>query len=372
MKLFIFQENSEGLQRKGYSTFAYRLTRAGLGRSRITVLRRDCLQSSSHTIPHPGCVALIVAFLICCPVARAGPCRPSVVLSGDATIAAAMEKLPVFDGFSKTALPGCPAVWVSVERVGGGLALEITDHLGRVYERTVGDLETAAALIESWARGDALMAALPPSSQVPPEASGKSEPDTPKTPADQKEKTVKESAIGNSIVAGAGFETSVGADGSTWFGGRFHWCTQIGITCIGTLARGGADPMISGRYRHLSDIRSYMEVLLTFWFPISVRRVRVSPTIGFGAGWMQTSYAEEDGDGTTQPDVAESSFGGMRLDVSCRVSVRIHRELTIDLAAGLTTSFIAEEEKVEVNGVTIAGEPRNYLRTGLGLSYRWS
>jgi hypothetical protein len=308
---------------------------------------------------------------------HAAPCPPTAVITGEEALVHSLFATDALSDVSAEALPGCPAIWVTVTQQPAGLVVQIGDHLGRRYERTVGDVQTAAALVESWARGDTLMSALPAldiSGDPAPSQTETPEPlRSPPAPAGPESGSpAPKPAAG--ITVEIGFEYTMGADGSSWFGGQGYFCSTLGIACIGALIRGAADPTVTGRYRELTDIRASMDVLIIATLPIEVRRIRVSPLVGLGAGWVQTSR-EMPGEREMpddEVDVKEASYGGVRLALSAMISINLVQGLFLDMAAGLTTSFIAEEPKVIIEGETVAGEPRHYLHLVTGLSYRWS
>ena len=102
---------------------------------------------------------LAIAFVVLLGAAREavagdGSCPPTAVITGDAdvvqSLGAALEQL----GVSVETAPSCPAVQVNVVRDPAGLRVSIKDTEGRRSQRMISDVETAAAVIDSWIRPD--------------------------------------------------------------------------------------------------------------------------------------------------------------------------------------------------------------------------
>ncbi|MBN2526880.1 MAG: hypothetical protein JXR76_10845 [Deltaproteobacteria bacterium] len=327
------------------------------------------------------------------------PCSPSVVLSGDTRLVERIASHPSLDTLAKEAVPGCPAVWVTVGKKDNQIEVSITDHMGRQSNQRVTHLDTACAIIDSWARGDALIASdmsepvqnmaasTPPSNPAavvaPDSLEDSGEPSTDSQSKNLKSENAscpsevkKDSAATPTrekiraldITAGFALEYSIGADVSSWFGGNTYICAAPGLFCLGVLFRGGFDPGVSGDYRKLNSIRSGMDTMLLIGLPFKVQRVRLMPAIEFGAGWSQSSSRVVIGGNEKW---GERSFGGMRLGFSCLVSVHLIRGLHFDTRVSFASLFIVDEGPVVVEDIEIAGEARNYFRLSTGLSWRW-
>ena len=319
------------------------------------------------------------------------PCPPCVVLSGNTQLGEQLAIHPLLDGITWKALPGCPAVWVDAGTRGRAIVIGISDHEGRRTNRTASNLDSAAALIDSWVRGDTVIADVTSENMkdtsLSMEASNSANINvtsdhTSAQPASMKPTLLptatdtvpptrnidSPSAASMDVTAGAGFEYTIGSDASSWFGGIAYWCTAFGPICLGMVLRGGADPGVSGKYRQLNSERSGMDAMLLATIPLAVKRVRISPGIAFGAGWSQTSRREVI---ENEPVFYEKSFGGMRVAFSCTTSIALYRGLQLDGGVTFAGSFIVEEETIFIDGVEVAGELRNFFRFSLGLSWRW-
>ena len=85
---------------------------------------------------------------------------------------------------------------------------------------------------------------------------------------------------------------------------------------------------------------------------------------GFGGGW-QHSRTEKRVAGAHESE----TFGGLRLETRVTGGIRLARELHLELTLTAGASPLARQDAIRDDGFILAGEPRGWLRTGLGLRY---
>ena len=139
---------------------------------------------------------------------------------------------PAGQGMHRTVpADGCAPVVVRVERAGEHIRLWIVDGDGRRGERSVRDLATAVAIVESWTLHEI---AAPVAPAV--EAARRAEP----TPAASVAIEPVASAVPRWGI-GVGFASAYGADGSAWLGASVSGCVRVGPLCLGALLRAASD-----------------------------------------------------------------------------------------------------------------------------------
>jgi hypothetical protein len=84
-----------------------------------------------------------------------------------------------------------------------------------------------------------------------------------------------------------------------------------------------------------------------------------------GVGWLRTAALTiSDAD-----DPADADGGGLRASASLRLSLAITSMLALDFGLAADVAPLAHTRPYEADAVALAGEPRGYLRGGLGV--RW-
>ena len=229
---------------------------------------------------------------------RSLPCAPSARLAGDTELVLHMQALLVRRGIvdaSSGGTPGCVPLNVHVRLVRSpapGVQLVIADPEGRTTSWQLNRAETAAMLIESWARTDPTSSLSPPFARTvranhderrpaigpnqpgpPPE----SRPETIDAPATETSSLAAAAAVAPVAAAPAALNLSSGLDSgvdgsrSLWLGGSLGLCLRIGPVCTGAAARFGAS---SGHRRG--------EALATLELPRRIAGFGLVPNIGLG------------------------------------------------------------------------------------------
>lgn len=286
----------------------------------------------------------------------AAECEGEVLVSitGDEEVVRAIEALLAARGIT-LADGECTKVRAHVERRGDTFAIGV-DFIERdvprpqrtqrhsAVERTVGELATAATVIESFARDDA--APLLPIRSRPQRVTIElAKPVQPAAPA---------SATRGIQIFAAG-ETSVGSDHTNWMGAHVGVCITLGPICAAVRLRHAQVVAGEGMWRTEMERRS-SELLLGLDVPFSLGRTTLSP--GFAAG-MGSMWTRSD-DGTT---AGES--GGLRADVHVTLSVPVTKRWALDLSTALD---LTQETRIE-SEMPLPAEPLALLRFGFGVRY---
>lgn len=296
--------------------------------------------------------------------AAAPTCPPAVIVAGDVAATKRITELLA----ARTIAPpteGCPAVRASIEPFGGELLVSILDLDGRRTQREVADVETAAALIESFT-----LSALPaPAVSTPLPA-----PPAPPAPHDLDEQpAILVTHIGDKrLVRGAlaaSLESSLASDGSVWLGVKVRACVDLGPLCVGGAARFSRDAELTGSAERTETARSESAVLLTAEWPIMRGRWSIAPGLGIGVGWVHLRRDVMSGDGDQQ---LELDTGGLRGEARVGISVPIGRSIALTFGGALGIAPAAHTQTFHEEGVDIAAEPRAFGRLDIGieLGYR--
>jgi hypothetical protein len=150
----------------------------------------------------------------------------AVVLGGDPALVAEVTDELARRAVAIGAAADDRTIRVDLTPTEDGMRLALRDSHGQTAERRVSTVETAAALIESWARpaiADPLLAPRRP----PPAPTVQRAP--PPAPAADPQ--------GWTPVLRLGGETPLGQDGSLWLGGRAGACTRVRSACLGPEVR---------------------------------------------------------------------------------------------------------------------------------------
>ena len=275
--------------------------------------------------------------------ARADRCETAVTITGDAEVVRAIEALLRARGI-EIGDGECASLRAHIERRGDSFAIGV--EADETIERNVGELATAATVIESFVRDDASVLlpvrARPARVQV--------ELAAPK-PAPEPTRATR----GVQVFAAA--ETSIGSDHTNWMGMHLGVCIQLGPICAAARLRSAAVVAGQGMWRTEMERRS-TELLLGLDVPFALGRTTLAP--GFAAG-MGSMWTRSD-DGTT---VGET--GGLRADVHTTLSVPLTKRWALDLSVALD---LTQETRIEAeHAMTIPDEPLALLRFGVGVRY---
>jgi hypothetical protein len=84
--------------------------------------------------------------------------------------------------------------------------------------------------------------------------------------------------------------------------------------------------------------------------------------MAIGVGWMRTTALTS----STGGDAVDVDSGGLRAGATMRVSFDVSTNIAFDLGIGADVAPLAHTAPYDAQ-VTLAGEPRGYLRGGLGI-----
>ncbi|MCP4677265.1 MAG: hypothetical protein GY854_17475 [Deltaproteobacteria bacterium] len=299
----------------------------------------------------------------------ASTCTPTAIVDGDAEVAEVVRDALLKHGVGITPQEDCPTVKAWVTRSESGIVLRIEDTLGRASERTVVGPDAAAAIIESWTRGDlSLPLIMPPSAGVA-QPSPLSDEETP--PAEGPPPPVARVDIGA--------EVSGSFDGSIWFGGKLAGCYILGPTCLGLLTRIAADSGLLGDSERMDTHRTFFSLLVTLGFPIRLNRFTILPALGIGAGWLKTSryvqVHEIDDDANNEEEslrwelLIETASWELVIEGQLYGALDIGRGFSLLFGAAVDVLPLADTSPFKNDEYLLAGEPRGHVRGNIGLCY---
>jgi hypothetical protein len=272
-----------------------------------------------------------------------------VTISGDAEVVAAIEQLLRERGIA-IADGECVIVRAHVERRGDAFAIGLDNHERVPIERSVGELATAATVIESFVRDDG--SPLLPVRRAVPRVQIELAPTRPEPPRPPSGPLAMR---GVQVFAAA--ETSLGSDHTNWLGAHVGVCIQLGPICAAARLRSAAVVAGDGVWRSEMERRS-TELLLGLDVPFALGRTTLAP--GFAAG-MGSMHTRSD-DGTTGGET-----GGLRADVHATLSVPVAKRWALDLSVALD---LTQETRVESEqAMPLPDEPLALLRFGVGVRY---
>lgn len=322
--------------------------------------------------------AILGASLAVRAVARAGSadCPLAVTVEGSEPARTAVADELARAGVGAAPVPGCPLVTVAVAAEGAALALTITDPYGRVTRRTVADLRTASALIQSTPGADALQPLLPEADALParpvlrPDDDPAEEvPTPPSEPASPPAAVVSHEAPpepsparGLSLLVAP--ELAAGSDGSGWAGLSVSGCVTLGPTCVGTHVRFWRDLDAGDESNNTIGQRATGEIALSLDVPFTWHRIDFRPGAELGLGWIHmgqfTVHPEDDSD-FDQGEV----LTGLHLGAGYPIS----KHWTIEAGLGASLSLFAHQAPFTVQGARLPGEPLGYGTASLGIRY---
>ena len=298
-------------------------------------------------------------------------CPPGVRLLGDEAAAKEVSAHLLTAGVQTSGEQHCVTVIAELRREPDGrLGVRLADTQGRSTDRLVSDAETAAAVIESWARVDlvAPMLEAPAQAVADVELAAPGEaPSAAAKPAAHAEGVPARPRQDFGATAWLG--VSLANDDSIWTDLSIAACLRVGAACLGAELRGSFDTEAHDDDAKLDTDRGEVGGLLSaeFVLALSESRWRVSPGFAAGAGYVSTEvYADaapEIGHAVSRGDVS------MRLGVFAHVSAALARGVQLSGRLGFEVAPVARTGADQEDGVLIAGLPRWYLRFALGVRY---
>lgn len=286
--------------------------------------------------------ALVVVTCLIGPIAAAhAECHPTALASGDPSLVVRLSERLAANGVATVAIPGCPVARVRVEPRGEQIHIEITDDYGRTGSRDVGDLATAATVVESWTSREIDAGSIPPVIETP-------------RPAAVAVAVVATRSRARRLAATTAFESSAGSDGTIWFGGMVAGCARIGPLCVGGLVRGALDanaipdPIVD---YDLAELSAYATVGL----PRRIGRFTITPGVGLGYGWRRLTEHHV--------DLQMVAFDQVFTRTAARAE--LHLGVAYPLGHGLSLCSEVRGDAI-VPSETQAG-PRGFVRVSIGV-----
>ncbi len=284
-------------------------------------------------------------------------CAPTAILLGSDEVVAAITPMLSARGIATEVIDGCPYVRATITASGAGLLVTIEDPYGRAHGHLAGDVELAATVIESWVdpvQEAPLLAARGWSRPTPKQAAIVDE-DFPRVLVRYRDPV---RTLGGSVA----LESSLGSDGSTWWGAAAATCVRLGRTCVGANLRLASDAQISGSSEKLETGRTALDLLLVTDVPIRWGNLAVTFGGGVGVGWIRSSVVGPAG-------AVDIDTGGLRADAHALVEFPITGALAVELRGSVAVSPLAHVSGYLEDGSMLAGEPRGFARLSLGLRY---
>jgi hypothetical protein len=298
-------------------------------------------------------------------------CPPGVRLLGDEAAAQAVSAILLTSGVQTSGEQHCVTVIAELRREPDGrLGVRLVDTQGRSTDRLVSDAETAAAVIESWARVDLVAPMLEAPAQAVAEvelAAPAEAPSSASTPAAQTGEVP--ARVRQDFGATAWVGVSLANDDSLWTDLSIAACLRAGAACLGAELRGSFDTEAHRAAEKLDTDRGEVGGLLTTEFVLAMpdSRWRVSPGFAAGAGYVSSEV-----DADAAPGVGHGASRGdvsMRLGVFAHVSAVLARGVQLSGRLGFEVAPLARTRAEPEDGVLIAGLPRWYLRFAVGVRY---
>ena len=277
---------------------------------------------------------VITAILLASIPARADDCEPAVILDGDAVLVAQLGAELAGRGIAVAG--SCSARVARIERRGDLLVVSIADAA-----RTVSEIKTAAAVIESFVRDDVgspLLAIrfLPRTHAARAEVTASPPPQLPR---------------GWQFFGG--LEASIASDRTPWVGGQIGACRMIGVLCAAVRLRGGA--VASDERQWSTTRRKSGELLAGFDIPFRIRAYLLTPGVALGFGDILTKSGGE-----------PSRSSNFRAQLHLTLSVPLTTSLAVDI---YTAGTLGQQVEREAGYMTTIDEPLGYLRFGLAMRY---
>ena len=322
-------------------------------------------------------IATIVVYLAItvggAPAVMASECPPSAVVEGAPTLIEPIRELLEARGVRRETPPGCPVVRAAVAENDAMLTVEIEDGSGRLSQRTVSSTETAAALIESWARDDLSSPFLEPrvvDEPLPDEGEARAQPTPEKLASAESEQEVSPRGAGTALRVLLDGEATASWDGGTWFGGKAGIGFGLGRIIIGGVFRFSIDTKLTGPGRRYDTHRVAFDGLAFIGIPIKWSRVALIPGVDIGGGGVRRYERVENATTTTDDDIlVNETNGGARLSGHLSLDIPLKGGFGLNIDLSFCVSLPAERDVITREGYPLAGEPLGNTRLGFGVRY---
>jgi hypothetical protein len=286
--------------------------------------------------------------------ARAADCPPVAIVRGPSEIVASIRAILRAHEVA-TAVGSCPdhlvRVTLFMEPGSRSYVLHIEDPFGRTSERRIGDAETAASLIESWALPAADDLPAPPPRPTALRRTAEAQMPSP-APID----------ASRWRLAGA-LEVAGGSDDSLWYGAALTGCRSLAALCVGGRLRVARDDSLVGPDRDVG--RSATELLMLAALPLAGRVFTLTPMVGVGAGWIHSATARPEGEVATP----SSDDLGVRVEVAASAGLALGPHLSLVGEIGASRGWSLASTRREVAGGAAVNLPAGYVRAAVACQY---
>jgi hypothetical protein len=298
--------------------------------------------------------------------ASAVPCRPAIDLIADESTKSLLRDELLRRGLSTDASGPCGSVRAWVEREGASIIVRLQDDYGRRDARKVASDETAASLIEAWARSDLIAPAIEPAVIEDAPRRVPLHPDEPQIAtavAMAKDEQAERIAPFDATVAAEGYIDNMGA---LWVGGGASAWFKIGAVYLGPTARFLSMSRTQDQTM-FAPKGTTIEGLASAELPIAIGAMLVRPGVGLGAAW--SSMVWEPGERFRERlHHTEHAAIAPRANLHLALLVPMTESLGLDVHLSADFAPYALAERVE-NGFDEPAEP--WFMAGLGLGLSW-
>lgn len=304
--------------------------------------------------------------------AAASPCNSAARVAGSSDLAVALRAALAARGIDTTGDGHCTPARVSVARDHDrSLLLTITMPDGQRVTRRASNPSEAATIVATWVDRELDAPLLQPRDLPAPPVVAHPDlddeaPPTLTAPASPAPMPLPPGRRVTVRVATAGV---VASDGSLWAGVHGGACVAFGRTCIGASALWITDTGVAGDSEAYETGRSAVDMFVTVDLPLRYGRLTLTPAVGIGLGTMQMSRAAGSSASGDGDQLIQDERGGPCLFGQVEAGLPLSDRLRLTGALALGASPTARSQPFMDETVPIAGEPRVYLWTSLGLRF---
>jgi hypothetical protein len=165
-----------------------------------------------------------------------------------------------------------------------------------------------------------------------------------------------------------GLGTSIASDRSLWANAEGAILLSAGAVLLGPTIRISRDLQTSGQSKTLSSSRTSSDLLLTAGWRIERSTWALMPVIAVGLNWLHVSGGKNDGSALNE-EAPESDLGGMRASIGLVLALPLPRQRALAFFVSEELSPLAHTRPFAGGGKMVAGEPRAYFQSGIGMSF---
>ena len=301
-------------------------------------------------------------------VALAEPCPAIVIVEATPALRDSITTQLTARAILTIEQVGCTNIRVHLRVDDTGIAIAITDAVGRTDQRHVPDLATAASLIESWARPelDATLLAVRTVRQPRLPSTARIAPIETETPVVLEAPATSIAVRGPPIRVAVDAGSSLGSDGSVWLDLSGLVCVRFGPVCPGVMARVSQDTEVRGDSEVLSTRRHAIDLGVVLDVPRMHAGWSWTPGVQFGLGFNRRTFAPEIG---IAMDRVETDGGSLRAGVHLAVAKQVARRWSLGIDVALDTAVVSPADLPDREADRLASQPRNFVRSGIELRY---